>query len=91
MQPYELTAPAQEDLKEIARYTVTEWGEKQSLHYAESLEKRFCEIAARTAYSRSFSKRYPQVLVSRCKNIITYFTSIKKLNHLALLQFCMRE
>jgi len=38
MQPYELTAPAQEDLKEIARYTVTEWGEKQSLHYAESLE-----------------------------------------------------
>ena len=56
---YELTGPAQEDLKDIARYTLTEWGEKQSLHYAELLEKRFCEIAARTAYSRPFSTRYP--------------------------------
>ena len=70
---YELTAPAQEDLKEIARYTVTEWGEKQSLHYAESLEKSFCEIAARTAYSRSFSKRYPQVLVSRCEHHYIFY------------------
>lgn len=65
---YELTAPAQADLEEIARYTLTTWGEKQSLHYAELLESHFCEIAAGTAYSRPFSERYPQVLVSRCEH-----------------------
>jgi plasmid stabilization system protein ParE len=70
---YELTALAQEDLKEIARYTLTQWSEKQSLHYAELLEKRFCEIAARTAYSRPLSIRYPQVLVSRCENHYIFY------------------
>ena len=70
---YELTGPAQEDLKDIARYTLTEWGEKQSLHYAELLEKSFCEIAARTVYSRPFSNRYPQVLVSRCEHHYIFY------------------
>ena len=70
---YELTDSAQEDLKDIARYTLTEWGEKQSLHYAALLEKRFCEIAARTAYSRPFSNRFPQVLVSRCEHHYIFY------------------
>ncbi len=43
---YELTEPAQEDIKDIARYTLTKWGEKQSLRYAELLETHFGEIAA---------------------------------------------
>ena len=34
MLPYEITSPAEEDLKEIARYTLTQWGKKKSLHYA---------------------------------------------------------
>ena len=70
---YELTDLAQQDLKAIARYTSTEWGEKQSLHYAELLEKHFCEIAARTAYSRPFSNRYPQILVSRCEHHYIFY------------------
>ena len=70
---YELTEPAQEDLKDIARYTLTEWGEKQSLRYAALLEKRFCEIAARTATSRPFSNRFPQVLVSRCEHHYIFY------------------
>lgn len=78
MQFYELTVPAQEDLKEIARYTLTEWGEKQSLHYAELLEKRFREIAARTAHSRPFSNRLPQVLVSRCEHHYIFYIHPEK-------------
>jgi plasmid stabilization system protein ParE len=74
MLPYELTALAQEDLKDIARYTLTQWSEKQSLHYADLLEKRFCEIAARTAYSRPLSNRYPQVLVNRCEHHFIFYT-----------------
>ena len=75
---YELTGPAEEDLKDIARYTLTEWGKKQSLHYAALLEKRFCEIAARTAISRSFSDRAPQVLVSRCEHHYIFYIHPEK-------------
>lgn len=73
MLPYELTLSAQEDLKEIARHTLTKWGKKQSLHYAELLEKRFREIATRTVHSRTFSNRYPQVLVSRCEHHYVFY------------------
>ena len=54
---YELTSSAQEDLKEITRYSIAKWSNKQSLKYAELLEKRFHEFAARIAYCRNFSKR----------------------------------
>jgi plasmid stabilization system protein ParE len=33
MQPYELTLSAEDDLKDIARYTLKQWGKKQSLQY----------------------------------------------------------
>jgi toxin ParE1/3/4 len=73
MQPYELTASAQADLKDIARYTIAKWGKKQSLHYADLLEMRFREIASRTAYSRALSHRYPQILVSRCEHHYIFY------------------
>jgi len=73
MLPYELTPLAEEDLKGIARYTVKTWGKKQSLRYATLLENHFFEIADRSAYSRSFSKRYPQVMVSRCEHHYIFY------------------
>ena len=73
MRSYELTLRPEEDLKEIARYTLTQWGSKQSLHYAGLLEKRFHEIATRAAYSRSFSERYPQVRVNRCEHHYIFY------------------
>jgi len=41
MLPYEITSLAEEDLKEIARYKLTQWGKKQSLHYVGLLENVF--------------------------------------------------
>ena len=78
MLPYEITSPAEEDLKEIARYTLTQWGKKQSLHYAGLLEKCFQDIAKRTAHSRSFSERYPQIRVSRCEHHYIFYIHPKK-------------
>jgi len=78
MSVYELTSSAQEDLKEIARYSITKWSKKQSLKYAELLEKRFHEIAARTAYSRNFSNRYPQILVTRCEHHYIFYIHPKE-------------
>jgi len=73
MLPYELTPLAEEDLKGIARYTVKEWGKKKSLRYAELMENHFIKIADRIAYSRSFSKRYPRVMVNRCEHHYIFY------------------
>ncbi len=78
MLPYELTLPAEQNLKEIARYTLAQWGKKQSLHYAALLENRFREIAARSARSRSFSERYTQVRVSRCEHHYIFYIHPEK-------------
>ncbi|MBP1149524.1 MULTISPECIES: type II toxin-antitoxin system RelE/ParE family toxin [unclassified Methylocaldum] len=73
MLPYELTAPAEEDLREIARYTLEQWRQRQALRYAGLLDKHLREIAARTVPSRSFSERYPQVRVSRCEHHYIFY------------------
>lgn len=73
MQPYELTPSAEEDLKDIARYTLKQWGKNQSLHYAGLLERRFLEIADRSCFSRSFSERYSQIQVTRCEHHYIFY------------------
>ncbi len=73
MQPYELTPSAEEDLKDIARYTLKQWGKNQSLHYAGLLERRFFEIADRSCFSRSFSERYSQIQVTRCEHHYIFY------------------
>jgi plasmid stabilization system protein ParE len=73
VQPYVLTQFAANDLKQIARYTLTQWGKKQSLEYANLLEKRFGEIADRTAISRSFSNLYPQIRVTHCEHHYIFY------------------
>lgn len=73
MPPYELTLAAEADLRDIARYTLTQWGRAQSLRYAALLEERFCSIAARTVHFRSFSEHYPQVLVARCEHHYVFY------------------
>jgi len=73
MQPYVLTPSAEDDLKEIARYTLKKWGKKQSLQYASLLETRLLEIADRTSFSRSFSEIYPQIQVTRCEHHYIFY------------------
>lgn len=73
MLPYQLTPLAQADLESIASYTLDKWGKAQVLRYGELLEQRFREIANRTANSRPFSQRFPQVLVNRCEHHYIFF------------------
>jgi toxin ParE1/3/4 len=73
MPPYQLTRPAQQDLEEIARYTLATWGRQQAMRYGERLEQRFHEIAKGTALSRAFSSRHPQVLVNHCEHHYIFF------------------
>ncbi len=73
MQKYEITPSAQADLKEIAQYTLNEWGKKQSLHYADLLDTGFRNIADKSACFRTFSERFPQILVSRCEHHYIFY------------------
>ena len=73
MQAYKLTVSAEMDLKEIARYTLRKWGKKQSLHYAKLLEEGFLRIVSRSAFSRTFSDKYPEVYVSQCENHYIFY------------------
>lgn len=78
MLPYEIIELAEEDLKEIARYTLTQWGKKQSLHYARLLEKCFRDIAAGAVHSRSFSERYPQIRIRKCEHHYIFYIHPEK-------------
>jgi plasmid stabilization system protein ParE len=70
---YQFTPQAEEDLKQIARYTLKTWGKKQSLKYAEILETCFEKISNRTAIARVFSKNYPQVKFTRCEHHYVFY------------------
>lgn len=73
MRPYDLTDDADADLEEIASYTLRRWGEQQVDVYMGLLEKRFEEIAAREVTPRQFSRRFPEVLVSRCEHHFIFY------------------
>jgi plasmid stabilization system protein ParE len=73
MQPYDLTPSAEDDIKDIARYTLKQWGKKQSLQYAGLLQARFLEIADRSCFSRSFSEHYSQIQVTRCEHHYIFY------------------
>lgn len=68
MRPYDLTPAAAADLRSIARHTLRQWGARQQRRYARELEACCHAIADRTAVSRSFSDRCPQVRVMHCRH-----------------------
>lgn len=71
--PYALTEAAVDDLREIARYTLRQWGKSQSLRYAALLERCFREIAVRSGFSKTVSERYPDLRVSRCEHHYVFY------------------
>jgi len=73
MPPYELSAAAQDDLREIARYTLKQWGKAQSFIYAGSLDLCFVEIAAHTRHSRPILESQPTLRVSRCEHHLVFY------------------
>ena len=75
MLPYALTPTAEADLREIARYTLQQWGEPQAQRYASLLEACFRGIGEHSVTSRTFSERYPQVRVTRCEHHYVFYLS----------------
>lgn len=73
MLPYELAPAAEADLREIARYTLWQWGKRQARRYLRLLEAGLRKIAEGRAVFRTFSARYPQVRVSRCQHHYVFY------------------
>ncbi len=71
--PYDLTPAAAADLREIARYTLRQWGARQQQRYARLLDACFRGIAKNTVTSRTFSARSPQVRLTRCEHHYVFY------------------
>ncbi|NQY65098.1 MAG: type II toxin-antitoxin system RelE/ParE family toxin [Alteromonadaceae bacterium] len=65
MSLYHLTEDAEQDLRDIARYTLDNWGIKQLEKYRSSLKKRFITIGKNEIIKRHFSQKMPDVYVTK--------------------------
>jgi toxin ParE1/3/4 len=72
-QSYELTASAREDLRAIARYTVSQWGIPQARRYQTSMEAFFQKLAEETSSGRPFIKRRSDLLLARFEHHFVFF------------------
>jgi toxin ParE1/3/4 len=65
---YVLTEQADSDLAEIIRYTIRQWGLEQAERYTKILEREFQRIARGDISMRTFSDRFPTVIVRKCEH-----------------------
>ena len=65
MTNYELSKDAQNDLRDIARYTVKKWGKGQLAEYRKGLKETFKAIGLNDIAARQFSVNYPQLRVTK--------------------------
>jgi plasmid stabilization system protein ParE len=73
MTAYDLTPEAEEDLKDIIRYTIRQWGTEQGQRYANLLSSGLNRIAENKAVSRTFSQKYPELRVTRCEHHYIFY------------------
>ncbi len=64
MKAYVLTKSAQADLKEIVRYTLTEWGAVQCGRYVAALEQQAEALATGKGVFKEMSEILPQLRVA---------------------------
>jgi plasmid stabilization system protein ParE len=65
MQPYELSKDAEEDPREVARYTLKKWGMEQLAEYRQGTKETLHAIGVQDIIARQFSKNYPQLRVTK--------------------------
>jgi len=68
MPNYELAAAAEDDLRNIAQYTVSKWGARQAVHYGALLDAHFEAIGNGKARTRIFLPHRPELRVSRVEH-----------------------
>lgn len=67
MPSYRLTPSAEDDLLQIASYTIETWGLDQASRYEAALQRCFHSLAAGTALTRSPIPSRPELQVCKCE------------------------
>lgn len=78
MQPYNLSAAAENDLLEIAQYTLNTWGKEALEQYRIGLKNTFLKIAKNDLPKRTFSTTFPDLLVSKYKYHYIFYITKKR-------------
>lgn len=68
MKNYRLTKDAEQDLREVARYTRKEWGLAKLREYRGGLKKAFEAIGKHDVVSQDFSENFPELLVTKYRH-----------------------
>jgi len=87
MPNYELAEAAEEDLQNIAQYTISRWGAKQMVHYGALLDAHFEAIGNGKARTRIFLPHRPELRVSRVEHHYVFHLERQKQRPLILAVF----
>jgi toxin ParE1/3/4 len=72
MPNYEISFLADEDLENIARYTIRTWDIEQAEKYMALLDKHFEELGTDKVRTRVFIKHRKELKVSRCQKHVVF-------------------
>ena len=78
MADYELTSLAEEDLKEIARYTLNKWGLEQTRRYESALTSCLHAIGQNKVTPRRLLKHRPELACVPCEHHYIFYQERKK-------------
>jgi toxin ParE1/3/4 len=73
MRQYNITEDAEQDLREIARYTLSKFGPKQLEAYRQALNSTFNAIGSNQVIQQQFSTRQPEILVTKCQRHYVFY------------------
>ena len=75
---YTLSKDAEQDLREIARYTLEKWGAKQLAKYQQDLQIQFDKIGTKEIISKRYSKNLPDIYFVRAKEHFIFYLNTEK-------------
>lgn len=70
---YKLTKDAENDLRDVARYTLNTWGPNALEQYKHGIKETFSAIANDSLAKRRFSKKIPELLVTKYKSHFIFY------------------
>lgn len=73
MPDYDLSLEAEEDLRKIARYTLSKWGVEQTRRYEAALTKCFDSIAQGKVVPRRLNRNRSDLLYVNCEHHYVFY------------------
>jgi len=89
MASYDLTLAAEEDLRDIWRYTLETWGPEQADTYLDRLGDCLDEIGSRRAPRRSLPQLPDELCIHRCQRHYIFWLEIDRPIIIAVLHVKM--